>query len=230
MENPINQFGIDLYGTYTDRFKNKLEKYLDTNFPDQKKNILKIDSIIQSDYLIKHRGKRRFKSNLEQSEIVEYRRLLTQMIETGDSEDFFTKSIENRILLGESLLSANLFFREKVMAENINWIMNHINEKDKVVIWAADIHISKFQKKTVKDGDRSMIERLPNHLKDVTYSLSLIPVSSAPKKIRKKLDKRKERFYHYNLSELKEYIKREDEFDGMIICKKVESIENYKVD
>ncbi|MEM8528878.1 MAG: erythromycin esterase family protein [Bacteroidota bacterium] len=234
--NPIQQYGIDLYGTYTDQFKLKLEGFLELNYPDLKSEILTIDSKIQEDYLAKHRGKKKFKSRVTLKEIEQYKELLSRIENADNSSDyifdkpFLSKAIENRILLGESLISNDFYFREKVMSDNIAWILGRLSENDKVIIWAADIHISKAQKKTVADGDRSMIERLPANIKEAVYSLSLIPIESTPKKVKKELMSRAERFFFYQLNENEDQIKRGDEFDGMIVCKDVESIENYKIE
>ncbi|MEM8526161.1 MAG: erythromycin esterase family protein [Bacteroidota bacterium] len=233
--NPIQQYGIDLYGTYTNKFKLKLEEFLKLNYPSLDKEILAIDSKIQEDYLTKHRGRKKFKSQITLKEIEQYKALLLRIRNNTDSSNYvfnrslLIKAIENRILLGESLISNNLFFREKVMSDNITWIVDQLRENDKIIIWAADIHISKSQKKTVADGDRSMIERLPASIKESVYSLSLIPIDSAPKKVKKELMNREERFFFYPLSGNEGQIKREDEFDGIILCKDVESIQDYKV-
>lgn len=108
--------------------------------------------------------------------------------------------------------------------------MKRHGENEKVIIWAADIHISKAQKKTVNDGDESMIERLPENLQKQVYSLSLIPLTSVPKKLKKRLADDPSRFFFYNLSEEHELNYRNKEFDGMIICKRPERIDQYKVE
>jgi len=235
-DNPITQYGIDLYGTYTKEFKNKLAKYLNTHHPQLSKSILLIEDKVQEDYLVKHRSKRKFKSKITADDLQIYKSFLSLLSKNADAfktqeeKKYYIRAIENRILLGESLISKDIYFREKVMADNIEWILNQIGKDEKVIIWAADIHISKSQKETVKDGDKSMIERLPKEIKDRVYSLSLIPVNSTPKKLRKELMAGKERFYFYPLSEDNDLRKRKNEFDGIIVCKSVESIEQYKVE
>ena len=116
-------------------------------------------------------------------------------------------------------------FRDSIMSENINWLINDLYLNEKIILWAHDDHISK---KTVsrykKYKLQSSIEMLPNKTKEKVETISLNSLKNAPKKIQNQIKKMNGNAF---LIKNPEYLK--GNFEYIIYFKLTESINKFKI-
>lgn len=232
----ITQFGFDLQGAYTDRFSKELIDITSRHNPDLVDELTRTETLIQKEWIRIHRSFKNKKSIISSREIEVYQNL-KKTIESSSEKYFYLMDkdyllwlIENRIFLCNLLMDGHdKFYREQILSKNLEWMINHIGEDEKNIIWAADIHITKNQAKTYKGAKKSMLELLPENIQDKIFSLSLIPVESLPKKLKKQVNKLPQRFLYYPISEDSFLKHKYSEFDAQIICKRTESIEHFMI-
>lgn len=63
------------------------------------------------------------------------------------TEGLLIRALENRKWLAKYLtiknIGSRMFFRDSMMAENIKWLKEEIFKGEKILLWAADLHLSK---------------------------------------------------------------------------------------
>ncbi len=157
------------------------------------------------------------------------KRFIDQRILSANQFSIVKQSLINRKYLAKFVTFKDIkmasSYRDSIMTKNILWLTNDLYKNEKIIIWAADAHISK---KTVKNysefNQRSSIEMLPAELKDQTQTISLNFIKQAPKDIKKQI---------YLLPGNAFFIDHPDymneEFEGVIYFKETESFEKYIV-
>jgi erythromycin esterase len=233
-ENRIFQYGIDLQGSYTPEFSKVLVDYFKEENLDLISELNQTEKLIHTEWINNHRTFKKYKSKITLKHLNLYEKLIE--IEEAKEESLTQENqriiwlLQNRIFLCNHLIdNKGKYYREQILAKNLEWTINSIGENEKIIIWAADLHITKKQSQTYKGAEKSMIELLPQNIQNKIYSLSIIPIKSIPKKLRKNLNKQEGRFFFYPTNIPSELSVKKEEFDGIIICKKTEKIEEYKI-
>lgn len=103
-----------------------------------------------------------------------------------------SRSILNRQYLAEFLSIKDpdkyVLFRDSIMAENINWLVNDLFKNRKIILWGADIHVSKSGSQIYqKDSFKSAVELLSDQTKDEIFSVSLNEKKNASKIIKRQI-------------------------------------------
>ncbi|MBV6652381.1 MAG: erythromycin esterase family protein [Mameliella sp.] len=234
---PIQQYGIDLQGAYSERYSNILIDLFNTLKVEWVPEIVAAERLIQQEWLNKHQSLKKYESSITLAHKAVYEQMIdvvnnkAPLAMDGIDKDYLIWLINNRIALCNYLVGQEgKFYREQVLADNLEWVLNRVGPDKKVIVWAADLHITKKQAQTYRGAEKSMIELLPEELLQQVYSLSLIPIESAPKEVRKTLKQSSGRFFFYSTKEDNPISARREEFDGQIVCKGTESIEQYKIE
>lgn len=139
------------------------------------------------------------------------------------------QSILNRKYLAEFITFTDFesasHYRDSIMSQNIQWLVNDLYKDKKIILWAHDFHISK---KTIKEyrqfNQKSSIEMLPAELKNQIATISLNFIKKAPKKIQGQIKLLKGNAFFINQPDY-----MNGEFEGVIYFKKTESINKYKL-
>lgn len=101
-----------------------------------------------------------------------YAELGQQQINT-ENKALLKQCIVNRLWLCQYLtlhkVSEKMYFRDSLMAENLRWWKNKLNEQDKLIIWGADLHISRL---TNSNRPKWMGERLSSIYGEQYYAIS----------------------------------------------------------
>lgn len=118
---PMLQYGIDLNGVYTERFKAALKAYAEERAPELLPELLRVETLVQDIWLAQHRRKSNDNSKLNADDVKVYSELLST-IEKDDvsfenelDRSNMSRAVWNRIALAKKLLSKDMFFREKIM-------------------------------------------------------------------------------------------------------------------
>ena len=78
---------------------------------------------------------------IQQEKPAEVNELLLKFIEQDDSFEnqaaklLLLKCISNRVELARKLMTKDKWFRERIMAENLEWILNTVGKNKKVIIY-----------------------------------------------------------------------------------------------
>ncbi|WP_214484773.1 erythromycin esterase family protein, partial [Bacillus sp. SM2101] len=94
--------------------------------------------------------------------------------ENEDEKQLFIKIIEQRI---KSLNRKNTNeFRDKIMADNLVWLLEEMFPDEKFIIWGHNVHIMK-NRSIIKidpyEPFKNMVENLPEEIKEQSYIVGL---------------------------------------------------------
>lgn len=155
--------------------------------------------------------------------------------------EFLKRCIENRIhllkLMQLPTYQQKHKYRDSIMAENVNWLIEEFLPNHKYIIWGADIHISKDAKWEDMGKEwgenESLIELLLKMQKREIFLVGIKPRSSIDRKIRRKLNIKSKKYYidlrRVGISQnLK--LKFRGEHEALIICTKIKKINRFKIE
>ena len=119
----------------------------------------------------------------------------SRLIAGGISEEQYAmihRGLQNRSMVVKFLtldiVSEGMRYRDSAMGSNIAWLAGRMYPGRKMMLWAADLHISKAGSRLYgRPGFRSAVECLPDSLKKETYSLGISMARHAPRRIRKRV-------------------------------------------
>lgn len=83
------------------------------------------------------------------------------------------------VFLEQKDMITHVKYRDEVMAENLKWIIENYSAEEKIIIWAANLHIVRnpnFGKKYEKKGVKSMVEILDTTTQKEMVILPLSPI------------------------------------------------------
>lgn len=75
-------------------------------------------------------------------------------------DDLWTVTVQNLI----SYTNLNYETRDEQMAANLEWLLEHPYEGEKVIVWAANTHIMKYTTKMLRELDTKRAKKVPNLL------------------------------------------------------------------
>jgi len=256
-EKPLIQTGFDLKSNFSKMFSNKLAELLKPISLSYSESIIKTDTFLMKQ-LFNWEMKQKKISKLE---FENYKTIYTNLSDTLDKYKteiiasnkidriqfkIIQRSVLNRIYLSDYLaiskMTERVTFRDKIMADNLNWLVNDLYPNKKIILWAADVHISKNAsdkagKSYIKSGWKSMIELLPDSNKEELYVISFTPLNDSPKELKKELEYGTNSAFIdlRNAKAIKnEKIQNEiselfESFDAIIYFKELESIDKYMI-
>lgn len=156
-------------------------------------------------------------------------KLLKQGILTEEQFKIICQSVINRKYLAEFLCIADIpssvSYRDNKMAENITWLVDELYKDKKIILWAADDHISK--KCSVHyphDNYKCSVEVLPKNVKDQLFSISLNFFQNSPRKEQKEMKAKGGTIFFIDHPTF-----LMDEFDGVFYFTNSESTANYSI-
>lgn len=119
----------------------------------------------------------------------------------------------------------SMVFRDSIMAENMNWIINDLYQNEKIIFWAHDDHLSKKTVKRYKKYKlKSSVESLPEETKSKIETISLNFLNNAPREIRIKIKK-----MNGNVFFVKNPLYLNGTFEYVIYFRNTEAIDKFRI-
>jgi erythromycin esterase-like protein len=155
-----------------------LSRYLIRNgiITANKQKLEECDSLL-SRYIGKPSGKKGILTTTEYALLREHYQAVAEEIRTGtltSGRQLLLRCMENRQWLCKYLtikdVRDRIQFRDSLMAENVIWLKQHLFARDKIILWAADLHLSKPGRKP--GAPEFMGEWLYPYIGEVYFNIS----------------------------------------------------------
>ena len=94
-------------------------------------------------------------------------------------------SLKEIIFLQKKGLFAHMQYRDKAMAENLKWIIEHYESEEKIIVWAANLHIARnpsLEKRFERKKFKSMTAVFDTSIQNELVILPLSPIKFIEKK------------------------------------------------
>ena len=138
----------------------KMTEYLNKEnlIIDNRNKLLQCDSILSQYIGSKHRKKEALNSNEFSILKLNYNSIIQELLSrkniTALRKMLLLQCFQNRLWLCEYLTISNITkrmkFRDSLMAVNVIWLSDEIIKNEKIIIWAASLHIAKKKNRDTK--------------------------------------------------------------------------------
>lgn len=242
----LTQMGVDIGGGYTNRFSNYLKAFIQPLSLQLADSAFVVDSTLQSSWINWQSSYKKTVriSSIEKARIQGFYQRLIKFCKEHQAQFSLQEKefkllmlcIQSRIDQVENISTqgSTIGLRDRVMARNLTTLINEIYPDQKVIVWAAHLHISKSLNDTYKHKDKieSMVQMLPTEMQNEVVSIDLKPLESAPKSVKKILQNSSGDTWFIDWSKDFRQLDLEslrNQFDAIIYCDNEESINEYRI-
>jgi erythromycin esterase len=242
----FTQMGVDIGGGYTNRFSNYLKTSIQPLSLQLADSAFLVDSTLQSSWINWQSSYKKtvLVSSEEKARIQGfYQKLIKFCAEHQVQFSLQEKEFKLLMLCLQSRIDqvehistqgSTIGLRDRAMARNLTTIVNEIYPDQKVIVWAAHLHISKSLNDTYKHKEKieSMVQMLPAEMQKEVVSIDLKPLESAPKPVKKMLQNSSGDTWFIDWSKDFRQLDLEslrNQFDAIIYCENEESINEYRI-
>ena len=254
---PISFWGCDIKGPVSFRFSRFLKELFHSHLPTYAEELSKVDSsfveirdawepaiggVYRGVYLSSEKAdsiKSIYRAALDS--LKTHRGILfpDNKNTTTSNYRFIERCLQNRLYLLQ-LMQLPTYqqkhqFRDSIMAENTNWLMEAWRHKDqKYLLWGADIHLSKNAKWEANGNawknNRSLVEHLQTKTSKPIFSIGIKPRKRLDKESRKSMGIKPTGVYWLSQNTLPEELSMPfgDEHDALIICGKTRTLDKIR--
>ncbi|UTW60627.1 erythromycin esterase family protein [bacterium SCSIO 12741] len=220
-------YGVDPNGPYDLGFSRFLRKQLQAADFEQADELFALDSVLWNVWLNQHQqyGKHQADDKIHLNDTALYHQSLVLF----PAQSWERQCLQNRIYLIQKMQLQGreaVLFRDSIMALNAEWVLNQLEPNTKVILWAADMHLSYDWKAVDKKlTGKSMMMHLKERSERTIRTLSLQDFDQLKKSERKLYPEFEGG--HLFVDRIPEPDSRSDQFDAILFFKNVQPEKNY---